>query len=162
MKEVSTFFRHTADPDAVRAHTSPVCLAQIDQAIENSVRGHAGLEPEQLTQRIRELAREWDMERYLEANASTLAFAGVVLAALHDRRWLLLSGVVLPFLFQHAVQGWCPPIGLFRRLGVRTRTEIERERYALKALRGDFDRLGQTRQQGPEARATAALAAASA
>jgi hypothetical protein len=27
---------------------------------------------------------------------------------------------------------------VFRRLGVRTATEIEEERYALKALRGDF------------------------
>jgi hypothetical protein len=27
---------------------------------------------------------------------------------------------------------------LFRRFGVRTSREIERERYALKALRGDF------------------------
>jgi hypothetical protein len=28
-----------------------------------------------------------------------------------------------------------------RRLGVRTAREIERERYAIKARRGDFDRL---------------------
>ena len=40
---------------------------------------------------------------------------------------------------RHAVKGWCPPVPLFRRLGVRTCGEIERERYALKALRGDFD-----------------------
>jgi hypothetical protein len=46
--------------------------------------------------------------------------------------------VVLTFLFQHAVQGWCPPLPVLRRLGVRTRKEIDRERYALKALRGDF------------------------
>jgi hypothetical protein len=42
------------------------------------------------------------------------------------------------FLLQHAVQGWCPPIIWFRRLGVRTSTEIDHERNALKALRGDF------------------------
>jgi hypothetical protein len=48
---------------------------------------------------------------------------------------------VLPFLFQHAVQGWCPPVPLFRRLGVRTRKEIDAEKYALKAVRGDFDEL---------------------
>ena len=28
---------------------------------------------------------------------------------------------------------------VFRRLGIRTQREIELERYALKALRGDFD-----------------------
>jgi hypothetical protein len=42
------------------------------------------------------------------------------------------------FLLQHAVQGWCPPLPLLRRLGVRTADEINEERYALKALRGDF------------------------
>ena len=39
---------------------------------------------------------------------------------------------------QHAVQGWCPPLAVWRRLGVRTQSEIDEERYALKALRGDF------------------------
>jgi hypothetical protein len=28
-----------------------------------------------------------------------------------------------------------------RRLGVRTRKEIDREKYALKVLRGDFERV---------------------
>ena len=46
------------------------------------------------------------------------------------------------FLLQHALQGWCPPLPLLRRLGVRTQAEIERERYALKAIRGDFAGVG--------------------
>lgn len=56
-----------------------------------------------------------------------------------NRKWLLLPGTVLPFLFQHAVQGWCPPVVLFRRLGVRTHKEIQLEKSALKIFRGDFD-----------------------
>jgi hypothetical protein len=40
---------------------------------------------------------------------------------------------------QHTVQGWCPPVPLFRALGFRTRKEIEREKYTLKILRGDFE-----------------------
>jgi hypothetical protein len=43
------------------------------------------------------------------------------------------------FLFQHAIQGWCPPVPVLRRLGFRTANEIEQERTALKALRGDFN-----------------------
>jgi hypothetical protein len=42
------------------------------------------------------------------------------------------------FFVQHAIQGWCPPIPIFRAYKVRTRPEIDREKYALKALRGDF------------------------
>jgi hypothetical protein len=91
--------------------------------------------------RLDALDREWDIERTLEANASTLAFTGVVLGAAVDRRWLVLPGLVTGFLFQHAVQGWCPPLPILRRLGFRTAREIDRERHALKALRGDFDRV---------------------
>ena len=88
--------------------------------------------------RLNELDREWDIERTLEANAAALAATGAALALLVDRRFALLPLVVGGFLFQHAVQGWCPPVPVFRRLGVRTQTEIDEERTALKALRGDF------------------------
>jgi hypothetical protein len=62
----------------------------------------------------------------------------VALGALVDRRFFLMPVVIGGFLLQHAVQGWCPPLAIWRRLGVRTQSEIEEERYALKALRGDF------------------------
>ncbi len=88
--------------------------------------------------RLRELDREWDIERALEANAATLALAGAGLALSSDRRWAALPLVVAAFLLQHAVQGWCPPLPVLRRLGFRTVREIESERMALKALRGDF------------------------
>ena len=93
------------------------------------------------------------MERLLETNASAIAFTGLLLGVAHSKRWLIVPGIVLPFLFQHAVQGWCPPVPLFRRLGVRTRKEIDREKYALKVLRGDFDKVES------QPRAEAALAA---
>ena len=72
-------------------------------------------------------------------NASALAFTGLLLGITRNKRWLIVPSIVLPFLFQHAVQGWCPPIPVLRRLGVRTRKEIDREKYALKTLRGDFE-----------------------
>ena len=91
--------------------------------------------------RLRDLEHEWDIERTLEANAASLALLGLGLGAFVDRKWFALPAVVCGFLLQHAVQGWCPPVPLFRRLGVRTSTEIDEERYALKSLRGDFQRL---------------------
>jgi hypothetical protein len=102
------------------------------------VQSYAGRPAGDIARRIDELRGEWDMERYLEANAASIAGTGVLLAALHDRRWLAVPAVVLPFLLLHATQGWCPPVPLFRRYGVRTRQEIDRELYAMKALRGDF------------------------
>jgi hypothetical protein len=38
----------------------------------------------------------------------------------------------------HAVHGWYPLLPILRRMGVRSRDEIDREKYAIKALRGDF------------------------
>jgi hypothetical protein len=105
------------------------------------------------------LEKEWDIERVLQANASTLVILGVALGYFVDRRFLLLPAAVLGFFAQHAVQGWCPPIPIFRARGVRTLREIERERYAIKALRGDFDRVPPPGAAGAGERVRAALSA---
>src|SRR6266480_4125556 len=97
---------------------------------------HAG--PEAIERRLQELDEEWDIERCLEANASSICLAGIGLGAFVDRRLLILPALVGGFLLQHALQGWCPPVPLFRRLGFRTSAEIERERCALKAVSGAF------------------------
>ncbi len=116
-----------------------------------------------ITGRIHELDREWDIERALEANAALLGMTGLAFTVIRrDRRWLVLPGLVLPFLLQHAVQGWCPPLEVLRRLGFRTRKEIDREKYALMVLRGDFADLPSALAGSPAERAEAALRAADA
>ncbi|HEU6443400.1 MAG TPA: hypothetical protein VFF38_13605 [Microvirga sp.] len=142
----------------VPRHTGASVDRDIMQGIAESVRWHAA-HPQAIESRLQELDREWDIERTLEANASILVFAGVVLGAAVDRRWLALPALVTGFLFQHAVQGRCPPLPILRRLGFRTAREIDTERYALKALRGDFGPIG----PGPhdhDSRASHALQAA--
>jgi hypothetical protein len=94
---------------------------------------------EEIDERLAELAEEWDIERTLETNASALISASVLWSLLAGRRSLLLAAGVSAFLLQHALQGWCPPLPILRRLGFRTATEIETERYALRILRGDLD-----------------------
>lgn len=138
------------ESDRVRANTATEINAKFDRKITESVRFYSGKSEDKITQRIHDLEREWDMERLLETNASALAFTGLVLGVIRNSKWLFLPGIVLPFLLQHAVQGWCPPVPLFRRLGVRTREEIEREKFALKALRGDFEEIDSLRR-GEEA-----------
>ena len=93
---------------------------------------------QEFDERLRQLNREWDIERTLETNAAVFSLAGLVLGTRVNRKWLLLPLAVAGFLLQHAVQGWCPPVPLLRRMGIRTAAEIENERFALKALRGDF------------------------
>lgn len=95
-----------------------------------------------ISRRIDELDAEWDIERWVETNASVLAFTGTLLGLFVNKKFFAIPCFVLPFLFQHAVQGWCPPVPILRRKGVRTRGEIDAEKVALKALRGVFENVG--------------------
>jgi hypothetical protein len=127
-----------ATDDRVPLHTSDSSNARIlDRTVDN-VRPFVGAATYKIAARIEKLRREWDIERTLEANASVLAFAGVALGVAVDKRFLLLPALVAGFLFQHAVQGWCPPLPVLRRMGVRTSAEIHAEILALRTLRGDF------------------------
>lgn len=124
--------------DRVPLNTAQAVNSRIERATGERLRRCAG-NPLLIERRLRELDREWDIERVLETNASALAFLGLVLGSAVNRRWLFVPAAVTAFLFQHAVQGWCPPLPVLRRMGVRTSREIEIERVALKILRGDFD-----------------------
>jgi hypothetical protein len=132
-----------ASTERVASQTDEAINRRLQREVELRLAYYAG-HLEQIGARLEELDREWDIERAIEANASTLAFAGVALGATVDKRWLLLSALVTGFLFQHSMHGWCPPVPVLRRLGFRTVHEIERERYALKALRGDFEGVQQS------------------
>ena len=90
--------------------------------------------PEEIESRLRELDREWDIERVLETGSSSVSLLGLILGVTHKRRWLLLPLAVQGFFLQHAIQGWCPPLPVFRRLGFRTSDEIAEERNELLKL----------------------------
>lgn len=139
----------------VPAQTAHQVNDEIRRRTDERVARVAAAGPDAVARRLGELDREWDIERVLEANAAGVSLVGLALGAAVDRRVLLLPAVVAGFLLQHAVQGWCPPLPVFRRLGVRTQPEIERERYALKAARGDFRRSA----DDPAVEAAEALAA---
>ena len=119
--------------ERVPVHTDRAVNSRIVENAEGRVRWYAN-HPERIPERLRELDREWDIERALEANAATAVMLGVALGATIHRRFFALPGIVAAFLLQHALFGWCPPVPVFRRLGVRTQSEIERERCALQHL----------------------------
>lgn len=120
--------------DRVRRSTSPLVNREIDHATDESIEHFRHESQALIRRRIRQLDEEWDVERVLEVNAASLALSGLALGLTVNRRWLALPAVVMAFLFQHGVQGWCPPLPVLRRLGIRTRGEIDREKYALKEL----------------------------
>ena len=106
--------------------------------IEENVARYAGASPAEIERRIRELEAEWDIERSLETGAALNVSFGLAMGAFVHRRWFAWSGVVVAFLLQHALQGWCPPLPVMRRFGIRTAAEIDEEKTALRLLRGDF------------------------
>ena len=128
-----------ATVDRVPKHTAETINEQIRRQTEENVARFQNASREEIEERLEELDREWDIERMLEANAATACLVGLTLGATVDRKWFLFPAVVAGFLLQHALQGWCPPLPVFRRMGVRTALEIDYERYALKTLRGDFE-----------------------
>jgi hypothetical protein len=131
----------TVEVDRVREHTAVSVNTDLDRDALQCVHSLENADRETITRHIDQLDREWDIERVLQTNASIFALSGIMLGAAVNRKFLVLPGAVLSFFLQHAVQGWCPPVPVLRRMGIRTRQEINREKYALKALRGDFDQV---------------------
>lgn len=138
--------------DRVRANTPREINEAIDSKIASTVRFYADKTDYEISKRIGDLDHEWDIERYIEANAAVLSFIGVISGLKGSRKWFILPILVSIFLLQHAVQGWCPPVSVFRRFFIRTRKEIEAEKYALKALRGDFERVSFQESKADSAR----------
>lgn len=125
--------------DRVRDNTPEDANEEIDQKTLLNIEFYGSLSQADITKRLEELQKEWDIEKVLVVNASSLALMGLLLGKFVNRGWFILPGIVATFLLQHGLQGWCPPLPLFRKMGYRTRQEISEEVYALKVLRGDFE-----------------------
>jgi hypothetical protein len=125
----------------VRKVTSDKRNEIIDQMILSNIKQYSEKSQEEISRRIRELDKEWDIERVLDFNMSLLALCGITGSLIFNRYSIILPILLLLFFIWHAFQGWCPPIPILRYFKVRTRPEIDREKYALKAMRGDFNGL---------------------
>jgi len=115
----------------------------ISDRIRENVARFASATPVLLEQRLRELDHEWDVERLTGAVSGLVLLAAVPLAWFLGEGWLVLPAIIGACLLLHAVVGWTPALPLIRQLGYRTAEEIAQERYALKALRGDFQSMSQ-------------------
>lgn len=126
--------RADGSADRVRRSTATHLNEKIDRQTKSNIQSYTNSNQATIQNRIAELDAEWDVERVLEVSASTLALTGLVLGITVNKKWLAVPAVVLSFLFQHGVQGWCPPLPVLRRLGIRTRGEIDTEKFELMGL----------------------------
>lgn len=124
-----------AETDITLEHST-----NVEKNIQQNV-NHYYKERQDIENRLMELDNEWDLERVLQMTASSLSLVGIALSAKQNKKWLALSVGVSSFLLNHALIGWCPPLPIFKALGFRVRAEIDKEKFALKALRGDFENL---------------------
>jgi hypothetical protein len=128
----------TADPDPVRRRTAAAVLRRIDDATLVDLARRADAPPADIARRLHALDREWDVDRAIELEAAATGLLGLALAAFVHPRLRLVPALAAAAVLAFATTRRHPLLPLLRRLGVRSAREIARERYALKALRGDF------------------------
>lgn len=131
------------DRDRVRRFTFKRDLDKIDDRTRLAVSHYSNQGEDAITQRLAELDREWPVDRALMTGAGCFVWLGLILGTTVTRRLYIISAVAGAILLLYSFFGWAPPVLIIRRLGFRTRGEIDLERIALKALRGDFDNLSE-------------------
>jgi len=145
------------ETDKVRQHSPARVNERLDHTTATRIEDYATRTRLEISCRLFALDKEWSIERTLMLGTSLLGLPGLGFAG-RSRLWLLLPAAGALGMLQFAVSGWGPGASLLRRLGLRTRREIDLERFALKALRGDFDAIAAAKS--PIARAGNALQAA--
>jgi hypothetical protein len=100
-------------PDRIRAICDQSINARIDHDIVVRLQAYSQRPRTDIESRIRDLEREIPVERVLESRAALLAFTGATLGTTPGK----------DLIFR------------LRRMGVRTRAEIEREANAMRFLR---------------------------
>jgi len=97
--------------------------------------------PQAITDRLTQLEREWSAGRMTKAAIGVLIVLGLGLTGLAGPWWLILPAVGGFFLLQYLFsrQSWLG--ATFREMGFRSGADIDQEKFALRALRGDFKAL---------------------
>jgi hypothetical protein len=139
------------------------CLAQLTQDADERIRrqlevnvAYYARRLDRIEERLQDLEKEWDAERTVAVGAGAASLVGLALG-LFNRRWALLPVAAAALLIAHAADGCCAQLPVLRCLGVRTRREIDEERFALKALRGDFSAVTPGSDADPETNAARAI-----
>lgn len=118
----------------VNMFSSPRVNREIKSQTERNIEQYTQKSDEDIKARIKELDYEWDTERTLEVNFALIVVVTTFIGAIRNKKWSLISTIAAVFMLQHSLQGWCPPLSVIRRLGVRTATEILEEKEALKRV----------------------------
>jgi hypothetical protein len=120
------------ETDITLEHSTPV-----EVAIQDNLNDYYH-DQDKINFRLFELENEVDLETYMQAESTSLTIAGIILSLTVSKKWIVLPLATSILSLANIARGRNNPLIIFRKLGFRTRAEIEKERYALKAIRGDF------------------------
>ncbi len=116
---MSSTSTHVLPPteERVPLHTSMADNVKITLGAIARVKNHFNSPPSVISKSIEELENEWDIERVLEFNSSSLTIIIFALAWYwHSWKPLLVAFAIAVFLLQHALHGWCPPMPVLRAM----------------------------------------------
>lgn len=85
------------DEDRVKEATPASINEKLERETWLRVASYETKSKEEVSARIEELNSEWDIERYLGVNMSTLASIGLALSYFVHINWLILPAIVLLF-----------------------------------------------------------------
>lgn len=118
--------------DRVRKHSPKSFTKDIDMESDYFVKTTIENGAFAIRERLLQLDKEWDIDRALDLLFSTTVATQLALAVKkRNVNFVWLPLIQTAFVFVHATYGWCPPVPLLRKMGFRTRFEIQSEREEL-------------------------------
>ena len=115
------------------------CAAQ--DTLEKRLACLADAGPQAISDRLAQLDREWSAGRMTKATLGVLIVTGLALTAFVSAWWLVLPAIGGFFLLQYLFSRTSWLGATFQEMGFRSGAEIDQEKFALRALRGDFKNL---------------------
>jgi len=124
-------------PSSNAKGTSNAPTVRLEETLARVVEaGHEAIET-----RLRKLDNEWSVGRMVKATTGVLILGGLLLTLIVNPWFALMLALGGIMLAQYLIarHSWLGE--MFRGVGFRTSCDIDHERIALKALRGDFRHL---------------------
>ena len=123
----------------IRLTADRACLKESN--LEKRLACLADAGPQAISDRLAQLDREWSAGRMTKATIGIMLVAGLALTAVANPWWLILPAVGGLFLMQYLFSRTSWLGATFHEMGFRSGGDIDQEKFALRALRGDFKNL---------------------
>ncbi|MBX9724449.1 MAG: hypothetical protein K2X81_23770 [Candidatus Obscuribacterales bacterium] len=109
----------------------------LDRRTEHNIHAYSMQTREAIDEHLRELDREWSTERTNATIGNVIALLGLVLGAFISSWFLLIPLTTCLFSLAHNVFNFTPLLTLWRHSNMRANCQINTEKFAMKAMRGN-------------------------